>query len=178
MKQIVLLLAIVAFTSNSCKKDENNNQQSIFIGIGADILYKNSIGNDLLDVNIANHFNSSDIKLYNLIKGVPVVYFQTNYDNPKGFFIYRNTNLNSYCLALPGMCYGSAINKVEYSDKYIFETIDYIQLSNIDTDTIKCLVEQGKDPFYLISKKIWYNGVLKWSYEDYHPLNWYFEVIK
>jgi len=107
-----------------------------------DIAYKDSMGNDLLDATTLNHY--SDIIVTAINKGNRI-----NLYNPSEFFIYEDDSLKENLLRLSFL-----IRTYNYIDTII------IQLNENTIDTVTSDNQNGR------MRNVWYNGVLKWKFED------------
>ncbi len=88
MKNIFLaFMAIATLLLSNCKKDPKGT----VVDIDVNIAYKNSLDEDLLDVNVQNHFSSSNIHVYNVKNGISIERYYPNYDNPRMWEIRRQS---------------------------------------------------------------------------------------
>jgi hypothetical protein len=162
-KNILILIATLFMVSCAKKDLENTDRPTgLYIDTVFDIIYNDSIQNDLLDSEYTNRYNVDQIKLLNLIDGKLVEFYKGNLDNPKGYKIYYRTDFKTNVLSIQEM-YGTAMNKREDSDNYYYEITSFLQLSETVTDTIRMEVLEGKNPKYWVARKIWYNNELKWD---------------
>ena len=160
----VLIILATLFMISCAKKDLENPAPITGINVetGCEIIYKDSLQNDLLDPENKNGYDTDQIKLLNLIDGKLMEFYQGNLDNPKGYFIFYRADVNANVLSVGGM-YGTAMNKREDSDNNYYEITSFLQLNKMDLDTIKMEIKQGKNAGYWITQKIWYNNELKWD---------------
>jgi hypothetical protein len=160
----VLILLATLFMISCAKKDVENPDPITGINVetGFEIIYKNSLQNDLLNPKYEYGYNTGQIKLLNIIDGKPVEFYQGNLDNPKGYSIFYRADFNAYVLAVFGM-QGSSMNKREDSDNYYYEITSFLQLNKMDLDTVKMEIKQAKNLNYWITQKVWYNDELKWD---------------
>lgn len=142
----------------SCNTD--NNEQAI-VDTSIDISIKNIDDIDLLNPINENSFNESEIKIFYLINGETIEYYEPELDSPKGFRIYQHQS--EYRISI-------------YPNQVISEVfpITYVKWNESTTDTIKC--EYDRKNNYIICNKVWFNDELKYSLSSGSER--YFEIIK
>lgn len=95
-----------------------------------------------------NAYNHEDIKLFYILDGRELEVFDSNLDQPKGFFIY-NQGAEYRMTVFPN---------VDKNEEYP-ETI--IQWTENDQDTVKCSIERG--PNMEVCRQVWLNERLVWE---------------
>jgi hypothetical protein len=125
-----------------------------------DISFVDTLGNDLLNESTENNYDISGFKLFHLIDSVSMEVNEPTLDSPKGFFKSRELRNGKYFLRL-------FPNQSNLRNNNIFETVSYLQLSSVDTDTIIC--QFAKTSNSLICIKVVYNGfnVSQWNSERF-----------
>lgn len=144
MRNIILLIVFVMF---GCKED-NTRPEGSSISTHIELSIQNSTGKDLLDPNVLNHFEISQIKIFSLENGEKKLLDDGSnpslISNERGYYtIHLNTK--------------SSFFATESSGVYL----SLIQLSENITDTIKTEWKAGKNYFY--NTKMWYNDELRWE---------------
>jgi hypothetical protein len=160
----ILMLLATMFMISCAKKDVENPDPITGINVetGFELIYKDSLQNDLLDPKYEYGFNADQIKLLNIIDGKLVEFYKSNLDYPKGYSIFYRADFNANVLAVGGM-FGTAMNKREDSYNYYYEITSFLQLNKMDLDTVKMEIKQAKNLNYWITQKVWYNDELKWD---------------
>ena len=150
MKKFVLFTLILLIMS--CKKEGVKNVGFV-LDASVDMKLINNQGVDLLNSNIDNTYNTSDIRLYYLQGGQVKQYNGgSNQDYPKGYFIFLDSeNYNNIRIFL------NHDDNEEYP-------ITYIKWNELDTDTIKTHYKRSQTIIALDS--IWYNGMLHWTFNS------------
>lgn len=145
-----LLLSCI---SMSCKdKKEDEISMGIVVSANIDLTIKNQAGEDLLDPATQNSFRN--IKLYSVENGEKKLFFEKNLNSPNGYMLFKEQS-STYTLRV----FTSTPEKNGSK-----ETINYLQLSEGVTDTIKCLYQSNT--INTICEKVWYNGKLMWQESD------------
>jgi len=147
MKSLFILLPI-AFVLFSCHK---KNDDKTIIDTSIAISLKDNNGNDLLNPNNPNSYNTNTIKILYEIDGTQIEFYDSKLDYPKGYYIYKHEN--EYRIVIFPNDNDSQANP-----------ITYIKWNDIDTDTIKCKVDRKHNSE--ICTKVWYNGNLVWNNYD------------
>jgi hypothetical protein len=172
MKQILYISIIATIILFSC--DENNGTDDltkysgILVSSTIDVYFKDSLGNDLLDTLNENHYDSSDLKLFNLIDGQMVEFRKNEMDGTikTGILFYHRDDINSYCVLLNELN-GSKFDEVVEGTKTTFKSISYLQLNEHDMDTIKLeeehIILPDRGLTSSVITKVWYNNELKWE---------------
>ncbi len=152
MKRILLILSI--FIGMACSREVV--EKKIDVETQHVIILKNKAGQNLLDTNTPNHFSIDDFLVYKLDLNGNKVIVQNNkvdFSSEWGYFIYLvDFGIDEF-----------TVNN---------QPIVYLQLSKSTIDTIKLEYEMVNGNTY--SKKLWYNGELKWTKENDKPI----EIIK
>lgn len=147
MKTTILLMLMTFFLS--C--DNENKKEGFVIDTVVQMTLKNKNGEDLLNPNTVGTFNTDKIKIYYVDKqGKPQVYYESNLDNPKGYFIFKSEN--EYKIQI-----------FTNTDSSISNPITIIKWNEEVSDTLKCEIQ--KEPNREICTKVWVNDLL--MYSDY-----------
>ena len=131
----------------SCKKEAEVGPRNIVLANGINIHYQNSAGEDLLSPSTPDIIAYGGIHVFNLINGQKT----ERRMNPEIIYRYDKYFLS---LGLP--------------DGEMDTTL--LQLTNADMDTVVSIgyVEGGGT--VRITKKVWYNGVLKYTYPTWDTI--------
>ena len=157
MKAIILILTFV--TLFGCSSDDS--QEQFNFDVGFEFSVTDNEGNDLLNPENPNSFNESDIKLFYLINGETVEFYDDNLDYPRNFLIYQNSD--SYRIRV----------FLNYSEtEELPET--YIQWSKTDSDTIKS--EINRSDTYVKIQKVLLNDNIIWNSSDNSEP--YYQIVK
>ena len=138
----ILLIALVA-----CDKKDGPS------GINDTVFrleYLNSKSEDLLDSDTPNYYKWGNVRLYPDINNLEEPFYNGMLEHEYGYDIFKDMNMEYHQISI-----------TEVSDNGGKPFI--IKLSNTDTDTIECQVINK------ITRKIWYNGELKWEYDSQTP---------
>ena len=146
MKKSVMLIAIslLLLIMGGCKKEKNNID--LIIDNSVNVLYKNDLGNNLLDSTTSNYYSYANMHMFYLDNGVKKEYYNGKMDAPKGIRILKDTT-GEYVLAF--YFHGYGVNDT---------VINFLQLSDTDTDTLVGIFDHYSNG--VILTKAWYNGVL------------------
>lgn len=148
MKKLLYLIILSLFIS--CKKEDSKN---ILFSTGTYFWYKNANGNNLLNSNLPNSINSSDIDVFVLRNGTKVRLFNSQMQNPENFkvtvsedkgnllYFYLDTETDSF-----------TDNKVTMFIRYKDGSEDQITGE---------FSKKSKNDFAL--SKYWVNDNLKWE---------------
>ena len=129
----------VLFVSQGC-----DNTSGDVIDRVVDILLVDKENNNLLKNGV---INPDDLNLYYLINGEKKLYYNGNYDAPKGYLIWEDQDNRS-------------ILRIFANDD-IYTPVTLVEYTKNDVDTIKC--EFHRDDSNIIVQKVWYNSELKWE---------------
>lgn len=139
-----------------CCKNEMKETRGVNVETQHVIFLKNKVEQNLLDINTPNHFLIDDFSVYKFDSKGNKVLIQNNrvgFTSEQGYFIYLvDFGIDEF-----------TVNN---------QPIVYLQLSKSVIDTIKLEYEVVNGNTY--SKKLWYNGELKWTKENDNPI----EIIK
>lgn len=146
MKKSVILITIslLLLIAGGCKKEKDNSD--VIIDAGVSVLYKDNLGNNLLDSTTPNHYSYANMHIFYLENGVKEEYYNGKMDVPKGLRIIKNAT-GQYVLAF-GFC-GPGVNDT---------VTNFLQLSDTDIDTLVGVFDTYSNGVVL--KKAWYNGSL------------------
>jgi len=136
---------IIFFVIN-CKKEQG---KGAIVEIGVEIVYKNNLGEYLLDPTIPNHFSLNDMHVYNVQNGKKIERYYPMLDNPRMLAIFKDTTSKPIKYGLDVAC------EVDTT---------LLALNQNVTDTIVCSIDKSNGN--TIVRKVWYNGVLKWQFAD------------
>lgn len=148
MKKLLIILTITTFFACDSKDDDKELNSYVNTSIGFSVF--NTEGEDLLDPETPNHIDTSKMKLFYVVNGVPQEFYQANLDNPRNIVVYKKEekqSTNAYSI-------GVIMNDSEQTGK----SITYIQWNEKDTDTIEATYARGKT--YIYPKDVWFNGKL------------------
>lgn len=151
MKKLVTLLAIsfLLLITGGCKK---NNKPETIVAVDIAIVYKDNLGDNLLDSATPNHYSYANMSVFYLENGVKEEYYNGKMDDPKGLKIAKDST-GAYFL-------GVLLNSFRAENDTTL-----LQLSNTDMDTIVGTIDKSNGD--IILKKVWYNGALEWEYGAY-----------
>lgn len=121
------------------------------LDIGINIGVESASGEDLLNPVNPNAFDRHTIKIYHMVDGNFETVRGPNLGNPRGF----DFNLNM----------DSSYNIRIYGDLNSQESIvtSLIAWNNLDTDTLKYVVNRGNDGSIKTISTVWYNDVEMWT---------------
>jgi len=146
MKRTIILLIITVLTliTGGCKKKIENT--GTFVYTDVKIVYKDNLGNNLLDSVTPNHYSIANMHVFYLENGVKKEYFNGKADAPKGLSIFKDAT-GQYVLDF-NFC-GPGVNNT---------VTNFLQLSDTDMDTLIGIFDtsNGNDEL----TKAWCNGVL------------------
>ena len=155
-KNIILLIILIMIVALSCDKDEN---VMTIIDLALDISYIDSNGQYLLDSNTPNSYNTDEIKIYHYKNGEKVLFYMSNLDYSKGYFVYKATDMEYYTIRITQP---NEFDETETGSDY--EAVTFLELRSTETDTIKCLIRKGNNS--IVCRKVYYNSNLVWAWED------------
>ncbi len=141
---ILLVISVLLLVTGGCKKNIENT--GVFVDTSVNVVYKDSLGNDLLDSAMPNHYSIANMHVFYLDNGVKEEYYNGKSDAPKGLWITKDAT-GQYVLGF-NFC-GHAVNNTD---------TNFLQLSNTDMDTLVGTFVTSNG--YVGLKKAWYNGVL------------------
>lgn len=162
MKKIGYIL-ITIFLSISCSDDEQDCCAQI---AGNDTLFEFSLvnqnGEDLLDENVQDSYNTNNIKLYNLIDDDEILINNPNSDSPNGYLIFEKDGLN--------------LIRPSFNESNLIVS-GIIEWNSNKRDEISLeMIQQSENVKRLI--KIKYNGEIVWDEETAtNPDNRYFQIV-
>jgi len=155
MKTFIFIFLTLMTISFSCQKEKLIENFVLDSSIGIFII--NSSGHDLLDTNTENHIETSSIKIYNIIDGIPIEVNNPRHYYSKGFFISDEKIDGKFILQL-------SLNTTNSIRHGTFETTTLLKLSSNDTDTLTCQFHKTINS--LICKKVVYNGSAVWEWNS------------
>ncbi|MBI9055997.1 MAG: hypothetical protein JEY96_19405 [Bacteroidales bacterium] len=158
--QLILFMVIVL----SCDKEEDI---MLDVDLGVGISYIDGLGQDLLDPNNPNSYDTDQFKIYHYKNGEKVLFQMANLDNPKGYFVFKEANMEYYRLAI------SEPNSYTEEESEEYETLTLLELSSTETDTINIVIRKGNN--FLETRKVYYNNILVWAWEDAKARNFIIE---
>ena len=122
----------------------------------------NQNGEDLLDENVQDSYNTNNIKLFNLIDGEEILINNPNSDSPNGYLIFEKDGLNLIRLSF---------------DESNLIVSGIIEWNSNKRDEISLeMVQQSENVKRLI--KIKYNGETVWDEGTAtNPDNRYFQIV-
>jgi hypothetical protein len=122
----------------------------------------NQNGEDLLNENTQNSYNTNNIKLYNLIDGEEILINNPNSDSPNGYSIFEKDGLNLFR---------------PFFKESNLEISGIIEWNPNKRDKISLeMVQQSENVKRLV--KIKYNGEIVWNEETAtNPDNRYFQIV-
>ncbi|MGL1889212.1 MAG: hypothetical protein OCD76_22050 [Reichenbachiella sp.] len=143
---IILLLLSILF---SCKEDvvEGSN-----VDTGVIVLVVTENGDNLLDQDTEGAFLEEDIWLYHLVDGKAEKFYNSMWDEPKGFVI--SNDFDGYDDGITRIAIG--LNGVVV-DEYAFS---YIEWNESDTDTLKYEIVKNNGRYV---SNLWCNEKLVWG---------------
>ncbi|WP_298141784.1 hypothetical protein [Flavobacterium sp.] len=145
MKNLIVMIFLVLFSS--CSNDDKPTAANLDASVS---IYLKDLENKNL-INTSN-FLSENYRIYHLIDGVSTEVYDTNMDNPRGFFI--NYETSPICMALT----------LNHSENEQFP-ITYVKWNETDTDTLKAQFDRGSENNvdYVVCQKLWLNDELVWD---------------
>ena len=150
---IVLLLILV-----SCSSEESKNDATYSIDF--EMIVKNSDGADLLNPNTPNTFNTPNIKLFYLKKGILEEVYSPTADFPRNYKIYQH---------IDGI-YRIGIFPNDSKSENL--PVTHIEWNATDTDTIKGEFYYSENA--VIIQKVWFNDELRLDFSNGRT----FEIVK
>lgn len=130
----------------------------------------NKLGVDLLDPLVEEKIETSQIRIYHILDGEKIEFYESNLDYPKGYRIYKPYELGYnhnyvFCLMMV---------KAYLSEELMPAT--YIKWTESDTDTIQCQIEKSGASTFV--SKVWCNNKLVWNAENINAQQRYFILEK
>lgn len=119
---MVLLSAIIL---SSCITDDSYDPEFNY-ATSFEMIVRDSEGIDLLNPSSLNSLNSDSIKLYYLENGIVSEVYSPNYDHPRNYLIYSETDGTYRIRIFP--------NDIQTEQN----PVTYIKWNEGDTDTITC----------------------------------------
>lgn len=148
MKNAILLILMIIFLA--CD-NENKNNDAFVVDTVVQITLKNEKGDDLLNPSTAGTYNTNKIKIYYVDKqGNSKEYYESNLDNPKGYFIFQNEG--EYKIKI-----------FPNDDLSISNPLTVIKWNDEESDELKCEIQRTSNR--TICTKVWVNNLL--MYSDY-----------
>lgn len=141
---ILLVISVLVLITGGCKKKIENT--GVFVDTRVNVVYKDSLGNNLLDSATPNHYSIANMHVFYLENGVKEEYYNGKSDAPKGLWITKDAT-GQYVLGF-NFC-GHAVNNTD---------TNFLQLSTTDIDTLVGTFDTYSNGVVL--KKAWYNGTL------------------
>lgn len=170
-KEIILFVVlIVGIIATGCDKNGND---MIVVDVGVNITYLDSNGQDLLNPETPNSYNIDKFKIYHYRNGEKILFYRWHLDCQYGFRVGKRTIVDSSwmqywpagCLIENYYLTITATNDyVENHDSSEFESITLIELNANETDTINRTIRKVHNSLWC--RKVLYNGILVWSWED------------
>ncbi len=125
-----------------------NDKPQVDIDMDIHLSFVNADGEDLLDTNIENSINSSEINLYYLINNVKVREYVNRMENHSNLNVRYSDSLQKNVLTVV----------INYHLDENNQSITFLELNENDTDTIKCDIARGSNLTYITT--VWYNDQL------------------
>lgn len=160
MKNLFLILTTILFIGCSDSDDSNSNFYNITSGAEFGIF--NTDGEDLLDPDNSDHWDTSAFRVFYLINGEVQEVYNQNMDNPRGYYIYKHANEFRTAVIL------NSSETEEYPTTYI-------KWNDEDTDTIRASFQRTENG--VIQNTLWLNDELVWELGD-NTTEPYFELTK
>ena len=137
-------LLLMACSSDDKPSEAFNFDATVLVSL------KDAKGGDLLDSNHENAINIDDIRVFHVIDGFPVMYYDSNMDAPYGFILRE-----------PSPPYTTYYNigfllNTEESERPVTTTIIHWG-GDWSDDTVVAEIESGDG--YLMAAKVFYNGI-------------------
>ncbi len=133
----------------SCEEKETS--YGFYVDRSAEIHVKNNNGADMLDPATPGSLTEKDFNLYYLVNGQEQLYFEANLDHPKGLFITKKQNADSYSLII-------FVNDRPQNN----ESITYLEFVGKRKDTLKSHflpTNSYNNPYgNLIVDSLWFNN--------------------
>ena len=123
----------------------------MLVDVGVGLLYKNQSGNLFGPENPV--YTAGDVKIYNLIAGKEVLFYQSNLDHPAGFDVSRVDSLKANILNV------MVNHQLEGAHN---TTTTIVKISDNIVDTLKCEIAKPNAASSIVTK-IWLSGKLKWD---------------
>lgn len=146
-----LLIILIVIISMSCEKKAETDIGSTYFRVSV----LDSTGADLLDTLNPVGYLWDSIRIYNLINGIPVMYYYSNRGLQYGYSIHNDYSEYYYLLTTP--------DRFAHPNEVLNYTM-YIAWSKEDWDTIVCETSEPYEGIKFIDK-IYYNGKLLWNCE-------------
>lgn len=150
MKKILVFFIIIVFFG--CDNSEENKDLCSYYNTTVRFSVLNSEHEDLLNPKNPNYLDVSKIKLFNVINGKTVEFYDPNLDSPRNFKILKYDYDDVYHIIV-------FLNYIDKSAK----TATYIQWDEKDTDTLESTFNKTKCS--TITNQVWLNGKLVWDYK-------------
>ena len=167
MKKNILPFLTILLLVTGCKKNEETAAFVLSTRVTFSITSVN--GTDLLSPQNSGSIKADDIDIFYLKKGVKERVYEANLDSPEHFSILKTEIGNSFLKK--GIYYFGVMLNEDVNAENISTT--YIEIEGRGTDTITAYI--SKKPGIVSVQKVWYNGTLKWKFEDGYPG---FELVK
>ncbi|MFA7616466.1 MAG: hypothetical protein WCY16_07800 [Weeksellaceae bacterium] len=160
MKNLFLILTTILFVGCSDSDDSNFDFYNIYSGAEFGIF--NTDGQDLLNPDNPDHWDTSAFRVFYLINGEVQEVYNPNMDDPRGYTIYKHAN--EYRA-------GVTLNNSE-TEEY---PITYIEWNDEDTDTVRASFQRTE--YGIIQDTLWLNDEVVWELGD-NTTDPYFELTK
>jgi len=85
---ILLIISVLILITWGCKKNVENG--GVIIASKVSIVYKDNLGNNLLDSATPNHYSIANMHVFYLENGVKEEYYNGKMDAPKGLRIFKD----------------------------------------------------------------------------------------
>jgi len=128
----------------------NNNDESFVIDTSFSIEITGANGEDLLDPNIENSFDWTQIRIYPSLEDLDSPYFKSNLDYPYGYKIFKDDNMELYQFLIT--------MRIDNNQPFMIKFDDH------EIDTVKCYIE--KTDSFERTEKIWYNDIEVWNFSS------------
>ena len=147
MRKLMIYIAVLSLSINLISCDENENATNLDYGFACCVLDQN--GNDLLDPLTSRAIDTSQIKIYHIINGEPILYYNPMGDAPKGYGITEPLMYAN----IAGFVFHTAMDwRVDANNR----SITIIKWDESESDTITVLIEKTENS--AIGIKYWING--------------------
>lgn len=127
-----------------------------------DISITNSNNEDLLNSKTPNFIDASKIRIYNLINGDTILFYDNMLDAEYGYLFHANDTLSTLRFFLP---------EFEFPESHII-----IQWPDSTEDLIKCELNKSNSVTYI--SIIYFNNKLAWRRKTNDSDYCYFNIIK
>ncbi|MEZ4878819.1 MAG: hypothetical protein R2801_01470 [Chitinophagales bacterium] len=148
MKNLYILILICAIMA--CNR--NKLDCCGIVDTSIRIQYKDTLNRDLLDQSNPYAYNFGSMKHFYMEDSIVHEVNNYNADHPKQLNLYLGSD-STYTLKIDPYVYSKGYGDIIFTD--------IIQLDDNDMDTIMSEIEISTT--VLITKKIWYNGILKYD---------------